>query len=569
MLKRTLLLIAILALLVYLRASGSFKVSVKPGTMPDPLKPDTDEKPEPRVKRSKTSQLFDDHVINITINNQTSGATASESGRDGKDGRDGSTPYIGENGNWWIDGTDTGHPVTAQPEQGGAVTGVIPYIGPNGNWWIAETDTGKPSRGENGRDGKDGSNGTPGKDGATPYIQNGYWYINGQNTGIAATANTGTGGRDGATPYISGGYWFINGQSTGVKATGEKGEKGDKGDTGAKGLDGFTPYIQSGYWFINGKNTGQKATGENGLTPYISSDYWMIGDENTGVKATGTPGAKGDKGLDGFTPYIQSGYWYVNGKNTGVKATGENGITPHISSGYWYVGAQNTGVVATGPKGAQGAQGAPGVCPTCATLTGTDGTRRDPEPAISTPTNNPLPTGTVGICGENPSLFPLKQGQANNYIEYAKGLLTILFPKYFESCWYWKNLNPVLFDLEMFNCLRAELGVTEISAQLWCSYFAPYRKPLTQAEILQAIPMKSTIQIDNRACTERSSYDSEYEGAAFGDLMSGSPIQELGWSSSNNGTSNPMGAMIASPRYTTPAYHTASDLQQLYKGGTL
>ena len=32
-------------------------------------------------------------------------------GQDGKDGTDGSTPYVGENGNWWADGKDLGVPV--------------------------------------------------------------------------------------------------------------------------------------------------------------------------------------------------------------------------------------------------------------------------------------------------------------------------------------------------------------------------------------------------------------------------------------------------------------------------
>ena len=37
------------------------------------------------------------------------------SGRDGVDGVDGKTPYIGENGHWWIDGKDTGVPATVSP----------------------------------------------------------------------------------------------------------------------------------------------------------------------------------------------------------------------------------------------------------------------------------------------------------------------------------------------------------------------------------------------------------------------------------------------------------------------
>ena len=73
--------------------------------------------------------------------------------------KDGETPYIGENGNWWIGEEDIG--VQAQGEKGdpgeqgpqgekgdpgeaGAkgTDGTSPHIGENGNWWIGETDTG-------------------------------------------------------------------------------------------------------------------------------------------------------------------------------------------------------------------------------------------------------------------------------------------------------------------------------------------------------------------------------------------------------------------------------------------
>lgn len=37
------------------------------------------------------------------------------SGASGRDGVDGKTPYIGENGHWWIDGKDTGVPATVSP----------------------------------------------------------------------------------------------------------------------------------------------------------------------------------------------------------------------------------------------------------------------------------------------------------------------------------------------------------------------------------------------------------------------------------------------------------------------
>ena len=67
----------------------------------------------------------------------------------------------------------------------------------------------------------------------------------------------GTDGKDGYTPYIGAdGYWYINGNSTGVKAKGQN------------GVDGNTPYIQNGYWYIAGNNTGEKAIGTPGKSAY-------------------------------------------------------------------------------------------------------------------------------------------------------------------------------------------------------------------------------------------------------------------------------------------------------------
>ncbi|MFO7938521.1 MAG: hypothetical protein R6U66_02105 [Bacteroidales bacterium] len=56
-------------------------------------------------------------------------------------------PYIGENGNWWVNGEDLG--VSAQAE--------IPVIGENGNWWVGGTDTGIAAQGADGVDGEPGT----------------------------------------------------------------------------------------------------------------------------------------------------------------------------------------------------------------------------------------------------------------------------------------------------------------------------------------------------------------------------------------------------------------------------
>lgn len=65
----------------------------------------------------------------------------------------GNTPEIGENGNWFIDGEDTGYPAVARD-------GVTPTVGENGNWWLGDLDTGVPAKGQDGEKGEDGKDGT-------------------------------------------------------------------------------------------------------------------------------------------------------------------------------------------------------------------------------------------------------------------------------------------------------------------------------------------------------------------------------------------------------------------------
>ncbi len=75
-------------------------------------------------------------------------------GKDGKDGKDGT------NG-----------------------TSSVVSIGANGNWFIDGADTGVAAKGEDGKNGKDGT--TP-----TIEIKDGYWYINGENTGVKAEGSS-------------------------------------------------------------------------------------------------------------------------------------------------------------------------------------------------------------------------------------------------------------------------------------------------------------------------------------------------------------------------------------------
>ena len=104
-------------------------------------------------------------------------------GASGKDGENGKTPYVGDNGNWYIGADDTGKPsrgakgdkgekgaqgpqgLQGPPGEAGA-DGKTTYVGDNGNWFVGSDDTGKPSRGEKGEPGSPGARGEPGSPGA-------------------------------------------------------------------------------------------------------------------------------------------------------------------------------------------------------------------------------------------------------------------------------------------------------------------------------------------------------------------------------------------------------------------
>lgn len=168
-------------------------------------------------------------------------------GADGIAGQAGSVITMGENGNWLIDGVDSGKSWKGDKGNNGTdgkdgadgtngkdgADGITPHVGANGNWFIGTTDTGVKAQGI---DGTNGTNGTNGKDG-----------VNGTN------------GTNGLTPHIGGnGHWFIGTTDTGVPAKGTNGTNGTNGKNGVDGKDGayYVPNTD-GFWYkyeiVNGK----------------------------------------------------------------------------------------------------------------------------------------------------------------------------------------------------------------------------------------------------------------------------------------------------------------------------
>ena len=133
-------------------------------------------------------QTSDKSSVYESIASDSSSVICGTTGNPGTDGLNGETPYIGENGNWFVGSSDTGVKATGE-------NGNTPQIGANGNWFVGSSDTGVKAVGENGN---------------TPQIgANGNWWIGSTDTGVKAAGTNGTDGKDGETAYeaaVANGY---------------------------------------------------------------------------------------------------------------------------------------------------------------------------------------------------------------------------------------------------------------------------------------------------------------------------------------------------------------------------
>ena len=133
-------------------------------------------------------------------------------------------------------------------------TGATGAQGPKGDTGATGAQGPKGDTGATGANGKDGANGTNGKDGVSPTIatsqitgghrltitdKNGTKTVDVKN---GADGEDGAAGANGKTPYIQNGYWYIDGVNTNVKAQGVDGKDGTDGADGktpVKGVDYF------------------------------------------------------------------------------------------------------------------------------------------------------------------------------------------------------------------------------------------------------------------------------------------------------------------------------------------
>ncbi len=170
---------------------------------------------------------------------------------------------------------------------------------------------------------KEGPAGADGANGATPEIKDGYWYINGESTGVKAEGTDGTNGLDGTdgkdgqngvTPHIGeNGNWFIGELDTLVKAQGadgkdgQDGAPGEKGEKGEKG-DAFTyeDFTEEQLAALKGEQGEKGETGEQGpVGPTGPEGPQGIQGEKGDKGDKGDQGIQGEKGEDGLTTAVK------------------------------------------------------------------------------------------------------------------------------------------------------------------------------------------------------------------------------------------------------------------------
>lgn len=231
---------------------------------------------------------------------------------------------IGDNGNWYINGVDTGKPSQGEPGPQGE-RGPQGPTGPEGPQGPAGADGEDGAPGPQGPAGADGAPGPAGAAGFSPTVET--TPIEG-GTRVTITDADGEhtfdilNGKDGgeaATPTIGeNGNWFINGEDTGKPSRGEqgpKGEQGPQGPAGANGEDGAQgpqgpegPQGPAGKDGAQGPQGDPGPQGERGPQGPAGEDGAQGPEGPQGPQgpagADGAPGERGPAGADGFSPTV-------------------------------------------------------------------------------------------------------------------------------------------------------------------------------------------------------------------------------------------------------------------------
>ena len=211
-----------------------------------------------------------------------------------------------------------------------------PYIGDNGNWWIKDSDTGVPAQGPQGPQGEPGSNGIDGKNG-----------INGESVSVVSVEKTNS--ENNVDTYT---ITFSDGSKSTFTVT--NGEDGDSisvvsvTKTNSDGLvDTYEIEFSNGSKFTftvtNGKDgecvtieSIEKTSSEGLIDTYTIT----LSDGNKFTFAV----TNGEDGEDGLTPYIgENGNWWIGDEDTGVFAE-YNYETREITNGLTFTATTIDGV---------------------------------------------------------------------------------------------------------------------------------------------------------------------------------------------------------------------------------
>lgn len=329
---------------------------------------------------SENTYKYNDAVSHLGSSYVALRATSEEPGETAVDwnllakkGANGNTPYIGENGNWWINGVDTGTKAEGVDGVGISNWELVSTVCKVKTYRITFTDS---STFEytitDGTDGRgivsfdlidtqektktyrllytdatyvdiDIIDGNDGADGATPYIGlNGNWWIRDFDQNVKAE------GVDGVSPTIGlNGNWYLGTIDTGVKAEGVDGTNGTDGvgisnieKTGTLGnVDEYTITFSDASTFLfyvtNGVDGADGQNGTNGSdgmgivsiiktsTLGLVDTYTITYTDTTTSTFNVTNGANGTNGTNG-----------VDGQDGADGADGKSAYQSALDGGY-------------------------------------------------------------------------------------------------------------------------------------------------------------------------------------------------------------------------------------------
>lgn len=419
--------------------------------------------------------------------------SACKNNKKGKDGVDGQTPFIGENGHWWIGEVDTG--VVAQGQNG--KDGVNGKDGADGKDGVNGKDGANGQDGKNGIDGKDGKNGA---DALAPQFrydaESGNLEVS-YNSGeswsmlvnIGDMVSDGKDGEDGVSiiscEINAGGELIIdysNGDSDNlgvvVAKDGEDGigvldaEIDDDGNLTITLSDGTELPLGK----VKGENGSNGLNGDNGIdgcTPRLKIDTdtheWCVSYDDgeswasLGVVAIGTNGTNGTNGIngidgnDGVTPQVRinaaNSMWEVSYDNgmtwaslgsTSVGEPGADGVTPllRINNGYWEVSYDKGKIWKTLGVKAEGSDGKPGE-------DGEDGDDGDDGRGIA---KMEIIDGYLYVTYTD-SAVPVKIGQVSSE---AVGSGTVVNDVYTDALAFYPNSDKTSYSVAIGNAIYME-----------------------------------------------------------------------------------------------------------------